>query len=300
MNGKGWGKRCWCRNLRPLSRQNDKTENKKFVETTSGQSFFPNMKQGCHPAKYDAWYQIKDYMLNFNNEKSNCPTLWLYRNIWHGLQIHNIYDDDNVPDTVSTKDILNTKQQCNPPATTLFLVVTADRGTHITLRLAMVWRSTGLSNSFLFLCAYGSNTWISPWNLRLDNIQHSILGNILIYKPLFTLHFMHMFKLCINFQVLQILFVNNKSWLNICRVNFHPLSWLSLCTAVLNLRCKSARNNWIIYWDQLVLKEVKGGSDHCATLSFNQKNQSKPYTNLSKFYQMLWPKLTAVSLNPSH
>jgi hypothetical protein len=142
--------------------------------------------------------------------------------------------------------------------------------------------------------------WISPWNLGLHNIQNIILGNLLIYKPLFPLRFMHMFELCIKFHVLQILFVNNKLWLNICWVNFHPLSWLSLCTAVLNLRCKSACNNWIIYRDQLVLQEVKGGSDHCAILSFNQKNWSKPHTNLSKFYQMLWPRLKAVSPNPSH
>jgi hypothetical protein len=142
--------------------------------------------------------------------------------------------------------------------------------------------------------------WTSPWNLRLDNIQHIILGNLLIYKPLFPLHFMHMFKLCTKFHVLPILFVNNKSWLNICRVNFHPLSWLRPCTALLHLRCRSACNNWIIYRDQLELKVVRGRSNHCAILSFNQKNQSKPYTSLSKFYQMLWPRLKAVSPDPSH
>lgn len=136
-----------------------KTHTQKKVETASGQHILPDMKHGCHPAKYDAWYPIKDYMLSFNNQL--CPTVWLYRNIWHGLQIHNI-QDNNLPDTVWTKDILNTKQQCNPPAAVLFLVVTADTGTHITQSPSLFSNSLLKVNwsqqQFLFVCAYGTNS----------------------------------------------------------------------------------------------------------------------------------------------
>jgi len=45
---------------------------KKFVETASGQSFFPNTKHTYNPTQYNAWYQIKDY---FNNEKRKCVSL---------------------------------------------------------------------------------------------------------------------------------------------------------------------------------------------------------------------------------
>jgi hypothetical protein len=82
--------------------------------------------------------------------------------------------------------------------------------------LAMVWRSTGLVSNFLCLCAHGTNTL--DLTLKFEIQQHpahspfSILGNLLIYKPLFTLHFKHIFKLRIKLHVLQILFVNNKSY----------------------------------------------------------------------------------------
>lgn len=258
------------------------------------------MKHGRHPAQYDAWYQIKDYTLNFNNEKSNCVSLcdsiatsdMGCRHTTYTMTMCLIQFEPRLS-WIQSSNVTHQQLCCF-----WLSLLTEVHTSHLApVCLAVVWRSTGLSNSFLFLCACGSNTL--DFTLKSEPLQHTILGN-LIYKPLFPLHFMHIFKLCIKFHVLQILFVNNKSWLNICMVNFHPMRWLSLCTAVLNLRCKSACNNWIIYRDQLVLKEVRGGSDHCDILSFNHKNQSKPHTNLSKLYQTLWPRLKAVSRDPSH
>lgn len=206
MNWEGWGRRCWRPHLWPLSRQTDK----KFVETASGQSFFPNMKHARHPAQYDAWHQIKDY---FNNAKSKCVSL---------------------PDSIATFDMdcryttyrmPGCQTQFEPRISWiqginvthlqmccfwLSLLTEVNTSQLATVYLAMVRRSTGLSK-FFGSVPMAVVLWISPWNLRPDNIEHTILGNILIYKPLFPLHFMHMFKLCIIFHVLQILFVNNKS-----------------------------------------------------------------------------------------
>ena len=168
----------------------------------------------------------------------------------------------------------------------------------------MVWRSTGLgSNFFLFLCAYGNNTL--NFTLKSETWQHiayfpfSTPGNLLlIYKPLFTLHFMRIFKLCIKFHVLQILFVSNKSLLSICRVHSHPLNWISLYKAIPNSTSKTACNSWIIHGrNYSVLREMRGGSDRCAILSLNRKNWSKP---LSQLCEVLWLRLKALSHNTSH
>ena len=146
-------------------------------------------------------------------KKASVSHFLTHRNIWCGLQIHNL-QDARLPDTVWTNDIMNTKQQCNAPTNVLFLVVTTDRGTHTTVSPNLV--NNGLKvnwsqQQFFRSVPMAVVLWISPWNLRHDNIQHTILGNILICKPLFPLQFMHMFKLWIIFHVLEILFVNNKS-----------------------------------------------------------------------------------------